>query len=57
MFKKLSYVSMFAFFIVAIAVLTLKERVSIGPIVLALTIMPLSGLYFAKRHFNQPSQT
>ena len=49
MLKKLLYVSVLAFLIAAAGLLTLKEKLAIGPIVLGLTIVPLSGLLFARR--------
>ncbi len=53
MIKKASYVGFFSVVVAIIGVVTLQHRFPIGPIVLGLTIIPLLGLFFAKRSFRR----
>ncbi|MDI6792042.1 MAG: hypothetical protein QME81_04145 [bacterium] len=52
MIRKASYVGFFGVIVGVIGVMTLQFRFPIGPIVLGLTIVPLSGLFLAKRPFR-----
>ncbi|MBN2245277.1 MAG: hypothetical protein JW755_05485 [Candidatus Aminicenantes bacterium] len=49
MLKKASYVSIFAVPVVLIGVYTLKNQLPIGPVIMALTLIPTAGLLIAKR--------
>ncbi len=53
MIKKASYVGFFGLIVAVIGVITLQQRLPIGPIVLILGIIPLMGLLFAKRSFKK----
>ena len=52
MIKKASYVSFYGLIIALIGVVILRNKLTIRPIVLGLTFIPLSGLFFAKRSFK-----
>ena len=52
MLKQLTYVGCFGFVVAIVGVLCLQHQVAIGPVVLALTIVPLLGLFFAKKSFK-----
>lgn len=49
MFKKLIYFSFFASIITVVGLITLKNNYNIGPVILILTILPISALLIAKR--------
>ena len=51
MIKKASYVSIFAFPVVLVGVFILREQLPIGPVILALTLIPTAGLLIARRSF------
>lgn len=53
MIKNASYVGFLGFIVAVIGVITLQNRFPLGPMVLALTIIPLSGLLFAKRSMKR----
>ena len=52
MVKKAGYVSIFGILIVVAGILTLTQRLPIGPIVLLLGILPLLGLRLGRRSFK-----
>ena len=47
--KQASYVSIFAFPVALIGVLTLRYQLPIGPIILGLTLIPIAGILLAKK--------
>jgi len=49
MIKKASYVTIFSLPVALIGVLTLRYQLPIGPIILALSLIPIAGLLVAKR--------
>ncbi len=49
MIRKASYVTLIALPVAVIGVLTLQHRLPIGPVVLGLAIIPLLGLFMARR--------
>ena len=49
MLKKASYVGLLGIIVAVIGVLTLKNRLPIGPIAVAITAIPILGLVIAKR--------
>lgn len=51
MIKEASYVGFFGVTVAVIGVVTLQYRFAIGPIVLGSTLIPLCGLFLAKRPF------
>lgn len=53
MLKKISYVSVFCIALAVFGVITLTKRLPIGPIVLALSIIPLVGIALAKRSLKR----
>jgi hypothetical protein len=53
MIKKISYVSLFCIILAVLGIITLKQRLPIGPIVLGLSIIPLLGLTLARRSFKR----
>ena len=53
MLKKISYVSLFCIAMAVLGVVTLTKRLPIGPIVLALSIIPLVGIVLAKRSLKR----
>ena len=52
MLKQLIYVGCFGLIVAIIGVLSLQYQITIGPVVLALTLVPLLGLLFARRSFK-----
>ena len=52
MIKKASYVGLVGAVIAILGVLTLQHRLPIGPVVLAMTLVPLVGLLVARRPFK-----
>lgn len=52
MVKKAGYVSIFGILIAVAGILTLTQRLPIGPIVLLLAILPLLGLRLGRRSFK-----
>ncbi|MBN2620499.1 hypothetical protein JXB22_05340 [candidate division WOR-3 bacterium] len=53
MIKKISYVSLFCIVLAVLGIMTLKQRLPIGPVVLGLSIIPLAGIAIAKRSFKR----
>lgn len=53
MIKKASYVSVFCIAIAVIGVITLKQRLPVGPIVLGLTVIPVIGIVLARRSLKR----
>lgn len=53
MIKNASYVGFLGLIVAVIGVITMQNRFPIGPMVLALTIIPLAGLLFAKRSMKR----
>jgi len=49
MIRKASYVGLFAVVVGVVGVIALERRLSVGPIVLGLTVVPLIGLAAARR--------
>jgi hypothetical protein len=52
MFRKASYVGFFGLLVAVAGVIGLGKQLPVGPIVLSLSLVPLSGLYIAKRDFK-----
>ncbi len=52
MLKKVLYVGIFLLIIAVAGVLTLNKRLPIGPIVTGMTIVPISGLFIARRKLS-----
>lgn len=52
MFRKFIYVGSFGLVVAIAGILCLNYRVVIGPAVLTLTIVPILGLFFARRPFQ-----
>lgn len=50
--RKASYVSVFGICLAAAALLVLRSGLPIGPFILGMVLIPLSGLFFAKRSFK-----
>lgn len=57
--KQLMYVGCIGLVIAITGVLSLQYQLAIGPVVLALTVVPLPGIFFAKRSFKSalPEET
>jgi hypothetical protein len=53
MIKKISYVSLFCIIVAVFSVITLTNRFPLGPVVLALSIIPLAGITLAKRSLKR----
>lgn len=49
MIRKASYVGFFGLMVAVLGVVTLQFRFPIGPIVMVMSLIPLLGLFFAKR--------
>lgn len=49
MIKKAGYVVLFGCVVAAVGVLTLRTRLPVGPVVLCLTFIPLTGIVFTRR--------
>lgn len=52
MLKQCLYIGFFGLIVAVIGVLSLQYEVIIGPVIFALTVVPLLGLFFAKRSFK-----
>lgn len=52
MIRNACYVGVFGFIVAVVGVATLQYRFAIGPIILALTLIPLAGLFLAKRRLK-----
>jgi len=53
MLKKVSYVSLFCIALAVFGVITLKQKLPLGPIVLGLSGLPLLGIALARRSFKR----
>ncbi len=49
MFRQAAYVAILGVIVAAIGVYALQQRIAIGPVMLALALIPLGGLLLAKR--------
>ncbi len=49
MIRKAGYVALFGIVVAAIGVITLRQRLPLGPIVLGLSVVPLGGLLLTRR--------
>jgi hypothetical protein len=49
MFRQAAYVAILGIAVAAIGVYTLHQRIAIGPVILALSLIPFAGLLLAKR--------
>jgi len=52
MIRKAGYVALFGVVVAVVAVVTLRQRLPIGPIVLVLGAVPLIGLWLGRRSFK-----
>jgi len=52
MIRNAFYIGFISIIIAVIGVMTLKQKFPVGPIVLGMTLIPLSGLFLAKRSFK-----
>jgi len=53
MIKKASYVGLLCVIVAVIGVLTLESRLPIGPLVLVSALVPLLGIFFARRSIKR----
>jgi hypothetical protein len=49
MFRQAAYVAILGIIVAAIGVYTLQQRIIIGPVIIALALVPLGGLLLARR--------
>ena len=52
MLRRLIYIGCLGLIVGIAGVLSLQYRIAIGPVVLALTVVPLLGMFFARRSFK-----
>jgi len=53
MLKQAGYVAVFGIIVAVVGIYALQQRVAIGPVILALALVPLAGLILAKRSFKR----